>query len=68
MAIIRLDDGMKIERDLDRGRGYWIQVIGGVVGLNGTEIARRRWRRADVGDHAFNRGRFEAEVLLIDLS
>ena len=68
MAIIRLDDGMKIERDLDPGRGYWIQVIGGVVGLNGTELREGDGAALASETMLSIEADSEAEVLLIDLS
>ena len=67
MEIARLDDGAVVERDLDAGRGYWVQVIAGLIGLNGTEM-----REGD-GAAITNETRLsieadsEAEILLIDL-
>lgn len=38
MAIARLDEGMVVERELDPGRGCWVQVVIVIIGLNGTEM------------------------------
>jgi redox-sensitive bicupin YhaK (pirin superfamily) len=67
MEILRLDEGRSIARPLDPARGYWVQVIGGIIGLNGTEMRE--------GDGAALTGETmleleadtEAELLLIDL-
>lgn len=40
MAIARLDDGIKVDRELDPDRGYWVQLVGGIISLNGTECAK----------------------------
>lgn len=67
MAIARLDEGVTIEREIDPDRGYWVQVIGGLVGLNGTEM--REGDGAALASEALLSitADSEAEVLLIDL-
>lgn len=67
MEIARLDDGAAIERDLDEGRGYWLQVIAGLIGLNGTEM--REGDGAAITDEArlSIEADSDAEILLIDL-
>lgn len=67
IAIIRLDEDVVIERELDPGRGYWVQVVSGIIGLNGTEM--REGDGAALTSEAMLsiEAESEAEVLLIDL-
>lgn len=67
MAIARLDDGKALERELDPNRGYWVQIISGIIGLNGTEM-REGDGAAITSEEALSIAAYtEAEVLLIDL-
>lgn len=67
MLLARLDDQTRIERKISPERGYWLQVIAGIIGLNGTEM-----REGD-GAAITHEGLIaidtdtDAEVLLIDL-
>jgi redox-sensitive bicupin YhaK (pirin superfamily) len=62
-----VDEGKMLIRALQPGRGYWVQVVAGIIGLNGTEMRE--------GDGAAVEGEAllsidaetDAEVLLIDL-
>lgn len=67
MEIARLDEGGVIERDLDAKRGYWLQVITGIIGLNGTEM--REGDGAAITDETRLSVDADscAEILLIDL-
>lgn len=67
MEIARLDDGATLARRLDPARGYWVQIIAGIVGLDGTEM-----REGDGAAITFENGlvltaETDVEVLLIDL-
>lgn len=67
MAIARLDDGKSIERQLDPTRGYWVQVVGGIVALNGIEMREGDGAAMTLEDTLSIEADTEAEVLLIDL-
>jgi redox-sensitive bicupin YhaK (pirin superfamily) len=67
LFIANLHSGEKVRHAVDRGRGIWLQVVRGIVALNGTEM-----RESD-GAAAADEGTIEieadtdAEVLLFDL-
>lgn len=67
MAIVRLDDGKAIQRELDPKRGYWVQVVGGIIALNGTEMREGDGAAITLEDALSIAADTEAEVLLIDL-
>lgn len=67
MAIARLDDGEAIRRELDPTRGYWVQVVGGIIALNGTEMREGDGAAITREDALVIEADTEAEVLLIDL-
>ncbi len=67
MAIARLDDGKSIERQLDPTRGYWVQVVGGIIALNGIEMREGDGAAMTLEDTLSIEADTEAEVLLIDL-
>lgn len=62
-----VDEGQILTRALQPGRGYWVQVVAGIIGLNGTEM--REGDGAAVEDEATLSidAETDAEVLLIDL-
>ncbi|MEJ5978943.1 pirin family protein [Novosphingobium sp. PS1R-30] len=67
LELARLDEGMDLSHDLSSERGYWVQVIGGIIGLNGTEL-REGDGAALTGETALTiEAETQAEVLLIDL-
>jgi redox-sensitive bicupin YhaK (pirin superfamily) len=67
MELARLDEGVVLQRRIDPKRGYWVQVIGGIVGLNRTEM-REGDGAALTSEEALQiEAETEAEVLLIDL-
>lgn len=68
MAIARLDDGEAIERELDLKRGYWVQVVGGIIALNGTEMREGDGAAITLEDALSIEADTAAEVLLIDLA
>lgn len=67
LSIAKLDEGQSMTLNLSPQRGYWVQLISGIIGLNGTEM-----REGD-GAAMTDEGRLhweaetDAEVLLIDL-
>ncbi|APZ98902.1 quercetin 2,3-dioxygenase [Sphingopyxis sp. QXT-31] len=67
MAIARLDEGITINRELDPARGYWVQVIAGIVGLNGTEMREGDGAAITSEEEISFEADTDAEVLLIDL-
>ncbi|SEH11361.1 hypothetical protein SAMN05428974_0203 [Sphingopyxis sp. YR583] len=67
MAIARLDDGAQIERELDPHRGYWIQLVEGIVILNGTEMRAGDGAAMTEEISLVIRADTEAEILLMDL-
>ncbi|KTE14988.1 pirin family protein [Sphingopyxis sp. H115] len=67
MAIARLDEGVTIAREIDPDRGYWVQVIGGLIGLNGTEMREGDGAALTSETLLSIEADSEAEVLLIDL-
>ena len=67
LELARLDEGTDLSHDLSSERGYWVQVIGGIIGLNGTEL-REGDGAALTGETALTiEAETQAEVLLIDL-
>ncbi|WP_206185925.1 pirin family protein [Sphingosinicella sp. BN140058] len=67
IEIARLDEGNILTRTLSPDRGYWVQVIGGVIGLNGTEM-REGDGAAMTGEALLSiEADTDAELLLFDL-
>ncbi len=67
MELARLDSDAALERPLSPKRGCWVQVLGGIIGLNGTEM-REGDGAAMTGEAMLTiEAETEAEVLLIDL-
>lgn len=67
MAIAHIDDGASIERTLNPARGYWIQVVAGIVNLNGMEMREGDGAAITSENKLFIGAETDAEVLLIDL-
>lgn len=67
MEIAHIDDGASIARTLDPARGYWIQVVAGIVSLNGIEMREGDGAAITSEDKLFIGAETDAEVLLIDL-
>lgn len=67
MEIARIDDGVSIARTLDPARGYWIQVVAGIVSLNGTEMREGDGAAITSENKLFIGAETDVEVLLIDL-
>ena len=56
-----------IERELDVTRGYWVQVIAGLIGLNGTEMREGDGAAITHEARLSIEADSDAEILLIDL-
>ena len=67
MDIARLDDGETLARTIDSARGYWVQIVAGIVILNGTEMREGDGAAITSEDKLFIEAETDAEVLLIDL-
>ncbi len=68
MEIAHIDDGASIARTLDPARGYWIQVVAGIVSLNGIEMREGDGAAITSEDKLFIGAETDVEVLLIDLT
>lgn len=67
MDVARLDDRHILMRSLDPTRGYWVQVVAGIVSLNGTEMREGDGAAVTSEDRLAIEAETDAEVLLIDL-
>lgn len=67
MDVARLDDGDILTRSLDPTRGYWVQVVAGIVSFNGTEMREGDGAAVTSEDRLAIEAETDAEVLLIDL-
>ncbi len=68
MEKAQLDEGAALKRELDAARGYWVQVVSGIIGLNGTEMREGDGAAVTSEDMLAIEAETEAEVLLIDLA
>ncbi|MBT0668665.1 pirin family protein [Novosphingobium profundi] len=62
-----LDEGTSLTRSLDPQRGYWVQVISGIIGLNGTELRMGDGAALTQEQLLALEADTDCEVLLIDL-
>jgi len=67
MEIARLDEGVTLERAISARRGYWVQVISGIIGLNGTEMREGDGAAMTEESLLSIEADTDAELLLIDL-
>jgi quercetin 2,3-dioxygenase len=67
MFVARLAPGEEISHRLAAGRGAWLQVARGIVGLNGTEMREGDGAAVEKEDSLAVGAETEAEVLLFDL-
>lgn len=67
MELARLDEGVSLERSLQRGRGYWVQIVAGIIGLNGTEMREGDGAAITSEERLSIEADSDAEILLIDL-
>jgi hypothetical protein len=62
-----LDDGIMLTRSLQPDRGYWVQVIGGIICLNGTEMREGDGAAIEAEATLSFDAETDADLLLIDL-
>lgn len=67
LALAHLDQGRNVDRELSPARGYWVQVIAGIIGLNGTEMREGDGAAMTAECRLLIEAETKAEVLLIDL-
>jgi hypothetical protein len=65
--VANLAAGARVSHDIARGRGIWVQVARGVVGLNGTELREGDGAAMEEEKIATIEAETEAEILLFDL-
>ncbi|HEY1503548.1 MAG TPA: pirin family protein [Stellaceae bacterium] len=65
--VANLAAGERISHDIAPGRGVWVQVARGIVGLNGTEMRESDGAAMEDEKNAMIEAETEAEVLLFDL-
>lgn len=63
----RLDEGSHLSHALSPERGYWLQVVSGIVALNGTEMREGDGAAITAETALTVEADTQAEVLLIDL-
>jgi quercetin 2,3-dioxygenase len=67
MEVARLDEGVVLTRKIDPSRGYWVQIMAGIISLGGTEM-REGDGAAITGEEIISiEADSDAEILLIDL-
>lgn len=67
LSLARLDQGRSVDRELSPTRGYWVQVIAGIIGLNGTEMREGDGAAMTAESRLLIEAETDAEVLVIDL-
>ncbi len=67
IEIGRLDEGAAITRALSPARGYWVQVMRGLIGLNGTEMREGDGAAVEGESELLIEADTDADVLIIDL-
>ncbi|MFZ3485519.1 hypothetical protein [Sphingomonas sp. 3-13AW] len=67
MDIARLDGGTTLERSLSPERGYWVQLVAGIIGLNGTEMREGDGAAIEAEEMLMIEADTDAEILIIDL-
>jgi redox-sensitive bicupin YhaK (pirin superfamily) len=67
MEIARLDEGQALAHALSPARGYWLQVMAGIVALDGTEMREGDGAAITEQESLTLHAETDAEVLLIDL-
>ncbi len=58
---------MKVTHALNPERGYWVQVVSGIIAMNGTEMRTSDGAALAREDILTIEAETDAEVLLIDL-
>jgi redox-sensitive bicupin YhaK (pirin superfamily) len=67
IEIARMDNGTTLERPLAPERGYWVQAVAGIIGLNGTEMREGDGAAVEAEEMLVIEADTDAEVLVIDL-
>jgi redox-sensitive bicupin YhaK (pirin superfamily) len=67
IARVLLDEGRLLTRALRPGRGAWVQVIDGIIGLNGTEMRAGDGAAIEAETMLAFEADTDADILLIDL-
>ena len=66
--VANLAAGERVSHDIARGRGVWVQVARGIVGLNGTELREGDGAALEDEKRAEIEAETDAEILLFDLA
>jgi redox-sensitive bicupin YhaK (pirin superfamily) len=62
-----LDEGHQLTKSLSVTRGYWVQVISGLIGLNGTEMREGDGAAIEGETKLVIEADTDADVLVLDL-
>jgi len=66
--VANLAAGERVQHDITPGRGVWVQVARGIVGLNGTELREGDGAALEDEKRAEIEAETDAEILLFDLA
>jgi quercetin 2,3-dioxygenase len=66
--VANLAAGERVAHDIAPGRGVWVQVARGIIGLNGTELREGDGAALEDEKNATIEAETDAEVLLFDLA
>ncbi|WP_114952307.1 pirin family protein [Sphingosinicella terrae] len=66
--LARLDEGRRLRRDIAAGRGLWLQVVRGLVALDGTEMREGDGAAVEAQPAVEIIADTEVELLLLDLA
>jgi redox-sensitive bicupin YhaK (pirin superfamily) len=66
--VANLAAGERVSHDIASGRGVWVQVARGIVGLNGTELREGDGAALEDETNATIEAETDAEILLFDLA
>jgi quercetin 2,3-dioxygenase len=66
--VANLAAGERVSHDIAPGRGVWVQVARGIVGLNGTELREGDGAALEDEARAEIEADTDAEILLFDLA
>ena len=67
LFIANLAAGERVEHEIGRGRGLWLQVARGIVALDGTELREGDGAAVENEPRVTVEGETDAEILLFDL-
>ena len=66
--VANLAAGERISHDIAPGRGVWVQIARGIVGLNGTELREGDGAALEDETNATIEAETDSEILLFDLA